>query len=173
MALSALFDEAALDMLDACGVSTSRRATISRPTADHACLASFIGFTGTHLRGSLTVLGSVEVFRTTHPGQTALTSISETDISDWCCEFSNQLLGRLKNKLLRRAVDIELSTPQGIAAEKLRLSAHGGGALLLAEFEVGPHVLTTALDLTVDETLTFAECAAGSESAGEGDVMLL
>jgi hypothetical protein len=171
--LSSLLDESVLDMLKSSGVSGAQRITGSAMAVQHACLASFIGFTGAQLRGSLTVFGPVAVFARTHPGQAIGATISEADVSDWCCEFANQLLGRFKNKLLRRGVDIELSTPQGIAAESLRLNAHRGGTLLVATYEVAPLEVTSLLDVTCDETLALADCVDVGGAAGEGDVMLL
>lgn len=171
--LSSLLDESVLDMLQSSGVSGAQRIAGSATAVEHACLASFIGFTGAKLRGSLTVFGPVAVFTRTHPGQAIGATISDADAADWCCEFANQLLGRFKNKLLRRGVDIELSTPQGIAAESLRLNAHRGGRLLVATYEVAPLEVTCTLDVTCDETLAFADYADDGEAAGEGDVMLL
>ncbi len=165
--------EAVLDMLGSCGVSNVRRTSAVATRMDCTCLASFIGFTGAWIRGCLTVLGPSDVFARTHPGQAMGAILSESDVSDWCCEFSNQLLGRLKNKLLRRGVDIELSTPQGILAESLRLSAHGDGMLQVATYDVAPLELTTSIEVSIDEALTFSEGASEVGSAGEGDVMLL
>jgi hypothetical protein len=171
--LFAMLGESALDMLQSCGVSAARRVADEAKIADGTCLASFIGFTGARLRGCLTVVGPRAVFLRTHPSRDMETPISEADIADWCCEFANQLLGRFKNKLLRRLVDIDLSTPRGIHADRLRLESNSGAMVFVAVYDVEGRELLISLDVTADEGLTLGDCAPEGDTADEGDLLLL
>lgn len=171
--LSGALHDSTVEMLESCGVAGKKRATSVSNVEGQNCLASFLGFTGSQVRGSLTIVGPIGFFAQTYPGRAVASRFTESDASDWCCEFANQLLGRFKNKLLRRGVNIELSTPQGILADRLRLGSHSGGELLVAVYDVDALEFVTSFDVTMDAGLTFSDCSNEDQGAGEGDVFLL
>lgn len=63
-----------------------------------------VGFTGEQMRGTLLLATSREPLGRTTPG-------GESSLREWIAELSNQLLGRIKNKLLAHGVNLHLSTP--------------------------------------------------------------
>ena len=67
-------------------------------------LCGIIGFTSKRMRGSLVLATTGEPLARTNP-------IPAPSHRDWICELANQLLGRVKNQLLRRGIEIFASTP--------------------------------------------------------------
>jgi hypothetical protein len=63
-----------------------------------------VGFTGDQMRGTLLLATSKEPLGRTTP-------TSDSSLREWIAELSNQLLGRIKNKLLAHGVNLHLSTP--------------------------------------------------------------
>jgi hypothetical protein len=52
-----------------------------------------------------------------HPSGTS--SVSRRDLEDWCGEISNQIVGRLKNKLLRHGFEVSLGLPSVVVGKEL------------------------------------------------------
>jgi hypothetical protein len=63
-----------------------------------------VGFTGEQVRGTLLLATSREPLGRTTPA-------GESSLREWIAELSNQLLGRIKNKLLVHGATLHLSTP--------------------------------------------------------------
>jgi CheY-specific phosphatase CheX len=63
-----------------------------------------VGFSGDQMRGTLLLATSKEPLGRTSP-------TTDASLREWIAELSNQLLGRIKNKLLVRGVTLHLSTP--------------------------------------------------------------
>jgi hypothetical protein len=63
-----------------------------------------VGFTGEQMRGSVLLATSREPLGRTSP-------TSDASYREWIAELANQLLGRVKNKLIPRGVTLHLSTP--------------------------------------------------------------
>lgn len=63
-----------------------------------------IGFTGEQMRGTLLLATSQEPLGRTSPA-------SDSSLREWIAELSNQLLGRVKNRLIPHGVELHLSTP--------------------------------------------------------------
>jgi hypothetical protein len=63
-----------------------------------------VGFSGEQMRGSVLLASSREPLGRTSP-------TNDASFREWIAELSNQLLGRVKNKLIPRGVTLHLSTP--------------------------------------------------------------
>jgi hypothetical protein len=63
-----------------------------------------VGFSGEQMRGSVLLATSREPLGRTSP-------TNDASFREWIAELSNQLLGRVKNKLIPRGVTLHLSTP--------------------------------------------------------------
>jgi hypothetical protein len=63
-----------------------------------ACYVSILGASGDGIRLSSTLRIDRDLVISMHPLGAA--NISQPDLEDWCLELNNQLVGRLKNKLL-------------------------------------------------------------------------
>jgi CheY-specific phosphatase CheX len=63
-----------------------------------------VGFTGDQMRGAVLLASSAEPLGRTLPS-------TDASLREWIAELSNQLLGRIKNKLIRHGVTLHMSTP--------------------------------------------------------------
>ena len=63
-----------------------------------------VGFTGDQMRGALLLATSAEPLGRTLPS-------TEASLREWIAELSNQLLGRIKNRLVSHGVTLHMSTP--------------------------------------------------------------
>ncbi len=83
---------------------TSRKQPSSRPS-----YASVLDAAGEGLRLSSTVSMDRELLALTHPSGAA--AVRDRDLEDWCRELNNQLMGRVKNKLLRLGCEVSTGLP--------------------------------------------------------------
>lgn len=82
-----------------------RRTTTGPLDGDSELLyCGVVGFSGEQMRGSLLLATSREPLGRTSP-------TSDASFREWIAELANQLLGRIKNKLIPRGVTLHLSTP--------------------------------------------------------------
>jgi hypothetical protein len=71
-----------------------------------------VGFTGEQMRGTLLLATSSEPLGRTSP-------LRDASLREWIAELSNQLLGRIKNKLLGHGVTLLLSTPVVLRGQQI------------------------------------------------------
>jgi len=94
---------------------------VASSEAEQKCDSDFaatIGFTVGEAGGALALVTSAALVRKTYP-QTGAAEVTPHDIGDWIGELSNQLLGRIKNRLAEYSVDINLSTPVVVTGQCL------------------------------------------------------
>ncbi len=84
----------------------------SFPPTERLAFCSVMGFGGKPMRGALVLATTKEPLEQTLPG-------GADSQRDWICELSNQLMGRVKNRLLALGVDIHLATPAGLSGDNL------------------------------------------------------
>jgi len=70
---------------------------------------SVLSATGEGIRLSSTVSMDARLLERTHPSRQA--QVPERDVQDWCREINNQLMGRVKNKLLRLGCEVVNGLP--------------------------------------------------------------
>jgi CheY-specific phosphatase CheX len=71
-------------------------------------LVAILPFAGPRLSGQLLLAGSEELVARTLPSEDLRT---EEFLLDWAGELANQVLGRVKERLLRRGADLDVDTP--------------------------------------------------------------
>ncbi len=86
---------------------------------EHA-FAATIGFTGEAIFGALAITASPDFVASTLPEQIRHVTPDTEAMADWAGELANQLLGRIKNKLLPLSIDIAVSTPVVFIGQKIR-----------------------------------------------------
>ena len=91
--------------------------------AHDAQIVTFIGFSGARMRGTLTVMAPQILWFKTYPiAHSPGAAPGDNDLLDWCGEVVNQILGRIKNQLRSRGVELEVSTPKAVHASHLTIS---------------------------------------------------
>jgi chemotaxis protein CheX len=96
------------------------QATIALPDAD--TIVASIGLAGADFRGALVVHAPPPFFQRSYPPSLKRTVVSDAAMVDWAGEISNQLLGRLKNRLCLFGLDFAISTPTVVRGDKLTLN---------------------------------------------------
>jgi hypothetical protein len=93
----------------------------------------------------------------------------ETRAMDWIRELTNQLMGRIKSRLLRFQIDLQLGVPSGAKAQHLIGLARPSSRPALYQFRSMRGDVSVALHEMVDESrLVYA----GIDLASEGDILL-
>jgi hypothetical protein len=129
-----------VELFDAYGVKLAANGS-AWVTNNEPLLSGVIGFVGSRVRGTC-LLASTEALVTAAcpPGGRP---------RDWVGELTNQLMGRLKSKLVARELTVELSTPIVLSGVRIQplpkatleptvLSTDGGSVLVWLELETTP-----------------------------------
>lgn len=83
------------------------------------------------------------------------------DHMDWLGELNNQSVGRLKNKLIRHSINVQLSTPVVTKGNKMDFASNGHhSSRWIIEWEGG--MMSAFLSLNISEELEIAEPEAES-----------
>ncbi len=132
----------------------------------HYC--GIIGFSGDKVRGTLLLAMGAQALQKAMPDGT---ETGDNANRNWISELSNQLLGRIKNILLRREAEVYLTMPLVLRGEHLsplpRERCHG----LHFASSVGPIRIWVDAEFIEDFILP-TEDLAGSEVPEEGEAML-
>lgn len=107
-----LVAECCADLLSSYRLDASTRSRDDFPAVEALALFGVMGFGGKQMRGSLVLAATREPLEVTNPG-------GVTSQRDWICELANQLLGRVKNRLLASGVEIMLAIPAGLTGDNL------------------------------------------------------
>lgn len=123
-----------------------------------------IGFSGGSIRGTLLLAPST-------------LSVAETpwrtreELRDWVGELANQLLGRIKNKLLRYGIEIYLTIPITIRGK--HLAPVSRMELRPYSFDAGPGCVAVWMDIEVaDEFELTLQESTSEDRIVEGDAIL-
>lgn len=111
---------------------------------DLECVA-VIGFSSDVLRGALGLAISRALLDTSFEGI--------GNINDWVGELTNQMLGRLKNLLLRYDVTLYLATPMVLRGLKLELATTGRQQIIAVRYAASEGNLCVWLDVNTEPGL--------------------
>lgn len=133
-----------------------------------------MGFGGLQMRGSLLMSADASALTLLHPARAGGAAPAEDELCDWSGELANQLLGRVKNRLLAHGLVIQQSTPTTLSGLDLRLGASTRNALCLPHlFRASGHTFQVRFEAVAEPDVHFGEAAPGDEEiGGEGDTLL-
>jgi hypothetical protein len=100
------------ELFSAYHLETHPRDRSDFPATEELAVCGVMGFGGKLMRGALVLVATREPLQHTNPDGLG----SERD---WVCELANQLMGRIKNRLLSLGVEILLATPAGLSGVNL------------------------------------------------------
>lgn len=110
--LDDLVFDCCLALFSAYGLAAEPRPRESFPATERLAFCGVMGFGGKLMRGALVLATTKEPLEQTNP--------SGLDSQrDWVCELANQLMGRIKNRLLTLGVEVHLATPAGLSGDNL------------------------------------------------------
>ncbi len=122
-----LAEEACLELFSAYGVMLEAKHPVDPRSLEHA-VTGIIGFTGAGITGMCLLACAEGPLRASMP--------AEGSLRDWSAELSNQLVGRIKHKLLPHGVEVYITTPIVLRAARIEplpkrdvssLGFYGGG----------------------------------------------
>lgn len=130
-------------------------------------LFGVIGFSSQALSGSLLLALPQALVERTLP-------MPEASAGDWCGELANQLIGRLKNQLLKYQVAINLSLPVVIAGEGLKLPASTRRDCRYFSYATEGTIFFIRLEMETSPTLELVRQvnAANADAVDEGELLL-
>jgi hypothetical protein len=97
-------NEACLSLFEDYALPLQPTAARDLPDDSSLLYCGVVGFSGEQMRGTLLLATSREPLGRTSPS-------TDASLREWIAELSNQMLGRIKNKLFAHGVTIHLSTP--------------------------------------------------------------
>tara|TARA_R110002073_G_scaffold336295_2_gene531915 strand:+ start:68209 stop:68742 length:534 start_codon:yes stop_codon:yes gene_type:complete len=135
--------------------------------AVHYC--GIIGFTGDRIRGTLLLAMGEDALQKAMP---AGTETGEGASRNWISELSNQLLGRVKNMLLRRDAEVYLTMPLVLRGEHLSPLPRERCLGLHFESDAGPIRLWVDAEFINDFVLPTEDVAGSEPMPEEGEALL-
>lgn len=112
LVMESIVSDACISLFNDYSLPLRRVPTAELSDAPELLYCGVIGLSGDQLRGSLLLATSREPLGRTSP-------TSDASFREWIAELSNQLLGRIKNRLLARGVSLHLSTPVVLRGQHL------------------------------------------------------
>ena len=123
-----------------------------------------IGFSGVQIKGSVSVWASSEVLEKT--------GYSEFDKTDWIAEIANQILGRIKNKLIRFNVEVMTGTPTSIETGDLILNFIQRNVKKYRFIHNDKQQILILLDIVFDDIAVVESIENADEAVEEGEMLL-
>jgi CheY-specific phosphatase CheX len=121
--LDTVLEDTTLALFESIGVRLLRTPA---PLTAGDDIAASIGFAGEELRGALVLTSTRKLVQQVLPQEVRERDADE-QLADWMGELANQLLGRVKNRLLRYGVSLAMGTPTVMLGTELsRKDKHKG-----------------------------------------------
>jgi hypothetical protein len=110
--IEATVSEACISLFEDYSLPLARMRVADVESATDFLYCGVVGFSGAQMRGSLLLATTREPLGRTSP-------TTDASFREWIAELANQLIGRVKNKLIARGVTLHLSTPIVLRGEHL------------------------------------------------------
>jgi Chemotaxis phosphatase CheX len=151
--------ECCVDLFSDQGITIS--STPDERSNHNLAFCGVIGFTGNDLRGSLLLACSREPL--------ILGGNTEHDIRDWIAELANQMIGRIKNRLMALGTVIYYSTPIILRGEHLAPLEHQPRPQL---FHANGGIVSVWFDVDAGPDFTLALNPVDGVALREGETLL-
>jgi hypothetical protein len=153
-------EEACTSLFQAYGVPLE---TVPAVGTAAPALSAVIGFSGPGIRGTCILAASESPIKMSNPigGSPRV----------WIAELSNQLVGRIKNKLLAHGAEVYVTTPVVLRGELLAPLDGGGKSPPRAFASEGGNVFVW-IDLETEPTLILSLTPQPEAAAEEGDALM-
>jgi CheY-specific phosphatase CheX len=154
--IQAMAASAATELLDAYGVKVADAGS-DWAESDEVLFSGVMGFIGDRVRGTCLLAASKSTILATAP--------RDARPRDWVGELANQLVGRLKSKLMAHGVTIGVSTP--VVLSGVRLSPLPRSEVLPSVFETSSGRVLVWLEVEVDPEFTLGSLRPLRAAEGE------
>ena len=154
--LNELYVQACTDLLTDYGLTvTVREHGAASAVREKPSYMSVLGAAGGEIRLSSMLKIDQDMVIGTHPLDSA--DISQGDLEDWCRELNNQLVGRLKNKLLGYGQTVLAGLPVLIAGTGVHPVAEPNSEVRSYSIESAQGQLTLTLTTLIDSSIELLE----------------
>ena len=133
----------------------------SPPPADKL-MCGILGFTGDKLCGSVVMSASPDAVSCSNP-------IGDGATRGWIAELTNQLVGRFKNELFRRGVEVAMSVPVVLTATQLTPVTQSQPTCLQVTKGTMSGSVTLWLEIEAEPDLVLTEPTEDTAIAAEGE----
>jgi hypothetical protein len=148
------------DLFLAYGVELKRSA-LNLATSNEPMLCGVTGFVGRGISGTCLLAGTLGPLQASCPGGGR--------VRDWVGELANQLVGRLKSKLLRRSVELTVTTP--VVLSGVRLEPLPRGALVPVTFSADSGTILVWVEVETASDFGFIGSEHPGRAGSEGDLL--
>jgi len=139
---------------------------------DPSQIVALIGFAGSALRGTLTLIAPSQLFRRSFPAHGNVTC-GEWEVFDWAGELANLVLGRVKVGLAARGVDVESGTPRVMRVSQLQGLPSTEPTVCATSFSTHDGPMTVRIDAVgSNDGRLFTIDSVTDDSLPEGEVIL-
>jgi hypothetical protein len=159
--LDALVSEACISLFNDYSLPLRRVAEFPQAEDSNLSYCAVVGFGGDQIRGSLLLATTAEPLGRTSP-------VGDTCFRDWIAELSNQLLGRIKTKLVARGIVPHASTPVVLRAPHLTPLPKATMKHFVFECDDGHVCVWLEAELEKNLDLTLGPVSTASLNEGEG-----
>lgn len=167
-----MVSDACTELFSGCGVELAYEGTTT--DVDQAyTYAGVLGFGAVGIKGNASLFFDPVLLRASHPVRGSVPSGDEEveALRDWTSELANQFVGRLKNKLVRYGVEVNLGIPTAVSGFQFRLTQPGADTRRF-QFRWEGSVMTIALSVKLGSEIVLHERADADAAASEGDMIL-
>jgi hypothetical protein len=153
--------ESCLSLFQDYSLPLVRMASGASPQPEHPLVfCGVIGFSGDEMRGSMLLATSKEPLGRTSPS-------TDASLREWIAELTNQLLGRIKNRLFSHGVQLHMSTP--VVLRGMHISpVFRGTELVPFYFTCDGGIVCVWFDAEIKPDLDLTQTAGTSDVAVEG-----
>lgn len=169
-ALVNMVKECTSELTESLGLGSYAEDLAAAKPNQQGVLAAIIGFTDPKMNGSLVVMATSDCLTKSHPNAAMGMPIVEQDVADWIGELANQLLGRLKNRVVRCGHGFSMNTPTVMAGSSIVLQSVKDQLSQDFYFSGGHGPIFLRLSAQIAPGTQFVETETKA-SATEGDTM--
>lgn len=128
-------------------------------------VVAVIGYAADEVRGGLALGISKKLAERTMP-------TPDTPLYDWAGELANQILGRVRNKMLAYEVDIQISTPVVLHGLGVQVAPPGHTGVKVASYKAGKEMVQVLLEARFEQGYELPEPCADDTAINEGEMLL-
>jgi CheY-specific phosphatase CheX len=139
---------------------------------EHGDFCAIIGFSGPTIMGNLLLAATHDLLDASHPSKAMGIPVGEEDYADWIGEISNQVIGRLKNALLKYGVNATLTVPTVIKGEHISTFPLKGDTMMeVIHFQLDSFDLLLEAHISVLAPIDFSTIDEANAPEDEGSSM--
>jgi chemotaxis protein CheX len=128
-------------------------------------VVAVIGYAADEVRGGLALGITKYLAEKTMP-------TPDTPTYDWAGELANQILGRVRNRMLSYKLDLQISTPVVLHGLGVQVAPPGHTGVRVASYQSGADVVQVLLEARFETGYVLPEKNEGDGAVDEGEMLL-